>query len=49
MEIRGTLQCGNYFEWEWLGRTYWVQGELYYNREKKRYEHHWGKILVWWE
>lgn len=48
MTIRGTLRSGNYFEYELFGRTYWVQGELYFNKAMQRYEHQHGKVLIWW-
>lgn len=28
-----------YFDYEYKGEYRWVQGELYYNKEKKRFEH----------
>lgn len=51
--IKGTTRNGNYFEYEINGKEYWVQGELYYNKEKGRYEHthigpRGGEILVVW-
>lgn len=43
----------NYFTYEINGKEYWVQGELYYNDSKKRYEHthvgpRGGEILIFW-
>lgn len=41
--IKGTLRNGDYFEYEINGKTHWVQGELFYNKKKERFEHiHWG-------
>lgn len=42
-----------YFEYAFKNQMYWVQGELAYNRDKKRYEHiHYGvrggKYLITW-
>lgn len=42
-----------YFEYEVNGASFWVQGELAYNRNKKRYEHEHigvrgGKYLIVW-
>ena len=42
-----------YFDYEINGKYFWVQGELYYNKEKSRYEHiHIGKrggeTLIFW-
>jgi hypothetical protein len=42
-----------YYEYEVNGASYWVQGELAYNKSKKRYEHiHYGSrggryLIVW--
>lgn len=39
--IKGTYKDNKsqYFEYEINNKSYWVQGELYYNKQKKRYEH----------
>ena len=51
--IKGTTRNGNYFEYEINGKKCWVQGELYYNKEKDRFEHthigpRGGETLVVW-
>ena len=43
----------DYFEYEVNGKEYWVQGELYYNKKKERYEHihegsRGGEVLIFW-
>lgn len=52
--IQGTYRNNNYFEYEINGKVYWIQGELYYNKKKERYEHihvgpRGGEYLIWWE
>lgn len=42
-----------YFDYSVNGKYYWVQGEMYYNRKKQRYEHEHigkrgGKTLIFW-
>lgn len=42
-----------HFTYEINGKEYWVQGENYYNCEKKRYEHihigsRGGETLIFW-
>lgn len=42
-----------YFDYEINGKYFWIQGELYYNKKKSRYEHiHIGKrggeTLIFW-
>ena len=53
---KGTTQDhkAQYFEYEVNGASFWVQGELAYNGNKKRYEHtHYGtrggKHLIIWK
>ena len=52
--IRGISKVGNYFDYEVNGKEYWAQGELYFNKDKNRYEHtHIGKrggtyLIVWY-
>lgn len=53
---KGTTQDhkAQYYEYDFKGKMYWVQGELEYNTEKKRYEHtHYGprggKHLIIWK
>lgn len=52
--IRGTSKSGNYFDYEVNGEYCWIQGELYFNKYKNRYEHtHIGKrggtyLIVWY-
>jgi hypothetical protein len=53
---KGTTQDHKvqYYEYAFKGQMYWVQGELAYNTEKKRYEHtHYGprggKHLIIWK
>ena len=52
--IRGISKIGNYFDYEVNGKEYWIQGELYFNKDKNRYEHtHIGKrggtyLIVWY-
>lgn len=36
--IKGTSRSGDYFEYRIGNKEYWVQGELYYNERKERYE-----------
>lgn len=43
----------SYFDYEVNGKYYWVQGELYYNNKKNRYEHvhigaRGGETLIFW-
>jgi hypothetical protein len=43
-----------YYDYFFKGQMHWVQGELYYNKEKKRFEHtHFGprggKYLIIWK
>lgn len=43
----------DYFTYEINGKEYWVQGELYYNKKNKRYEHthigpKGGETLIYW-
>jgi len=54
--IKGTTQDhkAQHYEYAINGKMYWVQGELAYNTEKKRYEHtHYGtrggKYLIIWK
>lgn len=37
--IIGSSRYGDYFEYRVGNKEYWVQGELYYNESKCRYEH----------
>lgn len=42
-----------YYDYYVNGKYYWVQGELYYNNDRKRYEHihtgkRGGKLLIFW-
>ncbi len=51
--IRGTYRRGDYFEYQVGNKEYWVQGELYYNERKERYEHEHegprgGRYLIVW-
>ena len=52
--INGISKNGNYFDYEVNGEYYWVQGDLHFNKNKKRYEHyHLGKrggtyLIVWY-
>ena len=51
--IQGTDHWGNVFEYEINGKQYSIQGELYYNKERERYEHihvgpRGGEYLIWW-
>lgn len=51
---RGTsYNKAGYFEYEINGRDFWVQGEMHYNKARKRYEHmhtgaRGGETLVFW-
>lgn len=52
--IEGTDHWGNIFEYEINGKQYSIQGELYYNKKKERYEHihvgpRGGEYLIWWK
>jgi|GEM_PF-1553287 len=52
--IEGTDHWGNVFEYEINGKQYSIQGELYYNKKKERYEHihvgpRGGEYLIWWK
>lgn len=43
----------DHFEYEVNGKEYWVQGELYYNKKKERYEYihegsRGGEVLIFW-
>jgi hypothetical protein len=43
-----------YYDYFFKGQMYWVQGELYYNEKKKRFEHihlgpRGGKYLIIWK
>ena len=51
--IQGTDHWGNVFEYEINGKQFSIQGELYYNKKKERYEHihvgpRGGEYLIWW-
>ncbi len=51
--IKGTYRNGNYFEYMVGKMTYYIQGELYWNRSKNRLEHihegvRGGKSLIYW-
>lgn len=51
--IQGTYRHQDYFEYEVNGKEFWVQGDLYYNKKKERYEHihtgpRGGEYLIWW-
>lgn len=42
-----------YFDYYVNGKYYWVQGEMYYNKKRKRYEHEHigargGRTLIFW-
>lgn len=42
-----------YFDYEVNGKYFWVQGDLFYNDKKHRYEHvhvgpRGGEILIFW-
>ena len=51
---RGTsYNKARFFEYEMNGKEYTVQGDLYYNRKKQRYEHthigpRGGETLIFW-
>ena len=54
--IKGTYKDNKcqYFEYEINNKLYWIQGELYYNKQKKRFEHmhigeRGGKYLITWK
>lgn len=54
-EIEGTDYCLKtmYFDYEVDGNAEWVQGELYYNKKKERFEHtHYredeSEVLIYW-
>ena len=43
----------HYFTYEINGKEYYVEGELYYNKSKKRFEHthigpRGGETLIYW-
>ena len=51
--IQGTDHWGNVFEYEINGKQFSIQGELYYNKKRERYEHihvgpRGGEYLIWW-
>lgn len=51
---KGVSRNGNYFTYEVNGKEYWVQGELYYNKDKSRFEHvhigvRGGETLIFWK
>lgn len=51
--IKGTYRNRDYFEYRIGNNEYWIQGELYYNRKKERYEHihegpRGGEYLIVW-
>lgn len=51
--IIGSSRYGDYFEYRVGNKEYWVQGELYFNESKGRYEHEHegprgGRYLIVW-
>lgn len=51
--VKGTYRHKDYFEYEINGEPFYIEGELYWNREKNRLEHEHigkrgGKYLVYW-
>lgn len=51
--VKGTYRNKDYFEYEINGKPFYIEGELYYNRERNRLEHEHigkrgGKYLIYW-